>query len=123
MKLAIIGSRDFSDYEIVKQEFLKLKEVTRIISGGAKGADALAEKISNEFDIPITIYKPDWNQFGRSAGPIRNKLIISDADYVLAFWDGVSKGTKSSIDIAGKTKTDINIIYTDSTKEYDENLF
>jgi hypothetical protein len=53
---------------------------------------------------------PDWAKHGRAAGPIRNKLIISDADYVIAFWDGKSTGTLSSINIAKGLNKPLTII-------------
>jgi hypothetical protein len=99
MKLAIVGSRTFDDYEMAKAA-LKDLVITEIVSGGAKGADALAERYAKENNIPVKIFKPDWAKYGRGAGPVRNKLIVEYADKVIAFWDGASKGTKSSIDFA-----------------------
>jgi len=48
------------------------------------------------------IIKPEWNKYGKSAGYKRNSLIINEADKVVAFWKGESKGTKHSIDLAIK---------------------
>lgn len=99
MKLAIVGSRTFDNYEMVKQ-VLKDLNITEIVSGGAKGADTLAERYATENNISTTIFKPDWDKLGRAAGMIRNKQIVNYAEKVIAFWDGVSKGTKNSIDLA-----------------------
>ena len=52
MKLAVIGSRDFDDYEFLKK-ILVYHPCTQIISGGARGADSLAKKYAKEFNIPI----------------------------------------------------------------------
>lgn len=108
MKIAIIGSRSFQDYEMVKV-VLSEYSPTQIISGGAKGADSLAERYANENRIEKVIFYPDWDLHGRAAGPIRNKLIVDAADLVLAFWDGASRGTKSSIDYANKTGKKLRI--------------
>ncbi|MCK7545854.1 DUF2493 domain-containing protein, partial [Marinobacter bryozoorum] len=65
-KIAVIGSRHFTDYdrlERVLQPWLP----AHIISGGAKGADALAEQLARENKLPITVIKPDWKQYGRGA--------------------------------------------------------
>jgi len=43
---------------------------------------------------------PDWDLHGKSAGMIRNAEIVKQADEVVAFWDGSSKGTKNTIDRA-----------------------
>ena len=112
MNVAIIGSRSFTDYERA-EEFLSVLDldITRIISGGAKGADAIAERYASEHGIPITVYPADWKRYGRGAGMIRNKLIIADADVVIAFWDGASKGTKNSIELAHKAGKQVAICY------------
>lgn len=75
---------------------------SKIVSGGARGADYLGEKYANAREIPLVKYMPDWGKWGKSAGPRRNKLIVEDADEVVALWDGESPGTKNSIDLALK---------------------
>jgi hypothetical protein len=103
MKLAVVGSRDFSDYELLKSKLdiiHKTQIITLIISGGAQGADSLAEKWAKENNVKTSIFYPDWNQFGKSAGYKRNVEIVKNADAVIAFWDGTSKGTKITIDLA-----------------------
>jgi len=109
MKFAIVGSRTFENYDLVKKT-LKDLEITEIVSGGAKGADSLAEKYAKENNIPTKIFKPDWEKFGRAAGMIRNKHIIDYSEKVIAFWDGISKGTKNSIDHAKKQGKLLSIV-------------
>ena len=50
--------------------------VSEVISGGAVGSDSLAEKIAAELNVKLTIIKPEWRRFGKSAGIIRNKKIF-----------------------------------------------
>ena len=105
MKISIIGSRNFNDYLLVEStilENLELSEIKMIISGGAVGADSLGEIFAKKYNIETKIFYPDWKLFGRAAGIIRNKDIINNCDIVFAFWDGKSKGTKNSLDIAKK---------------------
>ncbi len=110
IKLAIIGGRDFQDYELVKATVAKVKsEIVAIVSGGAKGADSLAERYAREHGIPVEVYPADWNKHGRRAGFLRNQDIISACDAVIAFWDGVSAGTRSSIEIADKAGKSVHI--------------
>ena len=109
MKYAIIGSRNFSNYARLETE-LKKYDIGAIVSGGAKGADQLAEHYAQENSIPIEIIKPDWARYGKAAGVIRNREIIHTCDAVIVFWDGESKGTKSSISFAGKEKKQVTII-------------
>lgn len=103
MKLAIVGSRTFNDYEFLKQtvnSLSNIKSITHIVSGGANGADTLAEKYCLENELELIIFLPDWKKYGRSAGMIRNKDIINTCDIVIAFWDGKSRGTENSIKLA-----------------------
>jgi len=99
LKLAVVGSRTFNDYVLVR-ETLKDVDIEEIVSGGAKGADRLAERYARDFGFPTKIFKPDWEGDGKAAGFIRNKQIVLYADKVIAFWDGHSKGTKNTIDLA-----------------------
>jgi len=104
MKVAIVGSRSFSDYKIFSEFMEDLTEnkhlaIDEIISGGAKGADSLAEIYTKDKGIPIEIVKPDWNNLGKSAGLVRNRDIIMRCDVCVAFWDGESHGTKHDIDL------------------------
>lgn len=107
MNIAIIGSRNFTDYELMSSTILsyfienELNKIT-IVSGGAKGADTLAEKFAMENHLEITVFKPDWKKFGKRAGFLRNTIIIENSDIVFAFWDSISNGTKDSIEKAEK---------------------
>lgn len=111
MRLAIIGSRSFDDYALMAKELNSIHKIELIVSGGARGADSLAEKYAREKKIPTTIFKPDWNKYGRAAGMIRNKLIIESSDAVIAFWDGISPGTANSIQRARDAKKHVKIVY------------
>lgn len=115
MRYAIIGSRGFNDYNMLKRYcscFMERnKSSPTIISGGASGADSLGKQYAFENNYSYVEYLPDWNKHGKSAGYIRNKLIINDSDFVIAFWDGVSKGTKHSIDLAKEKKLPTLIVY------------
>lgn len=112
---AVVGSRDFDDYDLLKSELSKF-EITKIISGGAKGADSLAERYAAENNIPTEIYKPDWS-IGKHAGIMRNKTIVDNSDRVIAFWDGSSKGTLSSINHAKKNGKPTIIIQYNKIQE------
>lgn len=99
LRLGVVGSRTFSSYSFLCS-VLNLFDIQNIVSGGAKGADSLAAQYARENNIALIEHLPDWNQFGKSAGFIRNQKIIDDSDEIIAFWDGLSKGTKHSIDLA-----------------------
>lgn len=113
MKLAIVGTRTFSDYQKFKESMTQFGwQTDTIISGGARGADALAKQYAEENpSIKYIEYLPDWTKHGKAAGPIRNELIIKDCDMVLCFWDGASRGTASSLSIAKRLKKTTIVIY------------
>lgn len=113
MKIAIVGSRNFNNYELLKDTILNkfdIFDITEIVSGGATGADLLGAQFAKEYSIKLTEFLPDWTTYGKSAGYIRNKDIVNHADVVIAFWDGKSKGTKHSIDIAKKENKQCEVI-------------
>lgn len=113
MKLAVVGSRGFNDYELLKSKLdviHKTEVINCIVSGGAYGADTLAEKWAKENNVQTLIFLPDWNKYGKSAGFIRNELIVQNCDTVMAFWDGKSRGTKLTIELAKKYVLPIIIV-------------
>lgn len=115
MKLAIVGSRSLNNYETVKNAVNSLcgtTEVTEVVSGGTtQGVDSFAERYASEHSIPTVIFKPDWAKYGKSAGFIRNKDIVERADFVLAVWDGESRGTLDSINHACKLGKPVKIVH------------
>ncbi|WP_317855497.1 DNA-processing protein DprA [Chakrabartyella piscis] len=91
MKVAVIGSRNLS---IENLENYLPKNTTEIVSGGAKGIDTCARNYALEHNLLLKEFLPNYSEFGRAAPIRRNIEIIAYADYVLAFWDGKSKGTE-----------------------------
>ncbi len=115
MRIAIVGSRTFSDYGLLAKtifDFLApIDSTTHIISGGAKGADALGEKFAYKNGAKLTVYRPEWIKYGKSAGFLRNQLIVDSCDIVIAFWDGVSRGTADTLNKAKKAKKPILTVF------------
>jgi len=71
-----------------------------IITGGARGADELAERLAKETDTRLQVMKADWKAHGKAAGPIRNAAMAKAAGAdgrLLAYWDGKSPGTADMI--------------------------
>lgn len=103
-KVIIAGCRDYEDYNTVKayadRMLSNITDEIQIVSGGASGADALGERYAKEKGYSIKRFPADWNKYGRSAGPKRNRQMAQYADALIAFWDGVSRGTKNMIDEA-----------------------
>jgi hypothetical protein len=56
--------------------------------------------LADRLGLELIVFRPDYKRYGRGAPIVRNKQIVQESDLVLAFWDGKSRGTKSSIDFA-----------------------
>jgi len=97
--IGVIGSRSWSDYSTLK-EILDAHKPTSVVSGGAGGADSLAQRYAKERGMPIKIWYPNYNAWGRKAPLYRNANIVKDSDFIIAFWDGRSRGTKYTINLA-----------------------
>ncbi|NLN82555.1 MAG: hypothetical protein GX136_08440 [Clostridiales bacterium] len=97
MKLAIIGTRRaHADICVTILRYIP-DNVTEIVSGGARGVDKAAEELAKLLSLPIRRFLPDYARYGRIAPLRRNIEIIEYADEVIAFWDGISHGTKQAI--------------------------
>ena len=123
LRIIIAGSRDFNDYELLKKSAIEiitkktmLPDLTRIISGGARGADTLGERFANEMGLEISRFIPDWDGLGKRAGYVRNaemaKFAVEDGNYgvLIAFWDGQSRGTKHMIDLAKRYGLEVHVV-------------
>lgn len=107
MKVAVIGSRGLN---VEKLERFLPEETTEIISGGAKGIDTCAREYALTNGLKLTEFLPDYSRYGRAAPLKRNITIIENADLVLAFWDGTSRGTKYVIDQCKKRSIAVKVI-------------
>jgi len=116
-KLGVVGSRRFNDYVLLRESLepvIALHHVDTIVSGGAIGADRLAERFADEYGLKKKIYYPDlesYYPFARAAKE-RNILIVKDSNMVVAFWDGKSSGTKHTINVCNALKKECLIIPT-----------
>jgi len=107
-KIGVIGSRTFKDYELLKKELDKFPPFI-LLSGGAMGADRLAEKYATERGFEKIIHLPDKKKYGRGAYHRRNELIVADADEMVAFMTPESKGTSHSLELARKKGIPVTI--------------
>lgn len=117
MKVLVCGSRSISDPALVSQAVSQSGMTpTHIISGGARGVDRLAVEYAASHGIEFTEYLADWDRYGKRAGFMRNCVMVGTADAVIAVWDGVSAGTKHSIDYATSQGKQVFVLRPDKTK-------
>jgi len=113
VSVIIAGTRNFSDYPLMKEKLDRLRAsigVFEVVSGGAKGADFLGEMYANENELPLKIFPAEWDKYGKSAGYKRNEEMAQYAGACIAFWDGKSKGTEHMINLAKKHGIDLSVV-------------
>lgn len=127
IRLAVVGSRNFTDKSRLFMELNELRKfykITLIVSGGAKGADTFAENYAKEYGIKKLVLEADWTdmsepcrrklnssgkEYNALAGFKRNSEIVENCDALVAFWDGTSPGTRDIIDKAKLTGKKVKI--------------
>ena len=118
--LLVAGTRTFEDYNFLKEKLdhllINQKDQTiHIVSGGARGADALAEKYAKEKGYKLHIFPADWDRYGKYAGPKRNRQMhefIAQYEHrgCVCFWDGKSKGTQYNFELSKEFQTPLRTI-------------
>lgn len=93
MIVLVTGGRDFDDHAFMFGAILtihKLRPISLLVHGDARGADKLSGVIARELGIKVKPYPADWKKLGKRAGPVRNRYMHDDAcpDMVLAFPGG-----------------------------------
>lgn len=101
MRVIIAGSRGIDDYASLCTAVQRSGfPITRILSGMARGVDALALRYAEENGLPLDAFPAQWSKWGRAAGYRRNVQMARNADALIAIWDGKSPGTRHMIDVA-----------------------
>jgi len=110
MKVVITGSRHIDDDQLVRDVVEESGfEVDEVVSGGASGIDVSGEHYAKDNKLGLTYFPARWYEFGKAAGPIRNKLMAEYADALIAIWDGDSRGTRNMIEQMEKLEKPIYI--------------
>lgn len=113
----VAGGRDFNNYKLMCEKLdFYLSDISKmyniiIVSGTADGADRLGERYALERNYEVVKFPPNWNKYGKAAGPIRNKEMSEVASGCIVFWDKKSKGTRNMIETAREKNLEIKIVY------------
>jgi hypothetical protein len=78
-----------------------------IIHGAARGADLLADDYARERGLRVIRYPADWNTHKKAAGPIRNRLMLTESQphVIIAFEGGngtadmIRQGKKAGVPV------------------------
>ena len=92
MTTIISGGRD---YRLTDDDFrwLDTLGISEVVTGGCRGTDIDAFDWAWDRRIPVQIIKADWENFGISAGPRRNRRMALIAQQCVLFPGGI--GTAS----------------------------
>lgn len=110
MRVAIVGSREkylenpSAVRKMVRDYVAALPPDTVIVSGAAPGVDTYASQAGRAFGLVVVEYPADWKASPRGAGMIRNRLVVAQADRVVAFWEGHSPGTADILKLTRRAK-------------------
>lgn len=101
MRVAIVGSRHFADPERVAGYVRDLPAGSSIITGSASGVDAAATKAARSRGLPVQVMPASFDELAdASKSAARNQRLVDACDVLVAFWDGASKGTRSTVERA-----------------------
>lgn len=113
-RVIIAGSRSFEDYTLLVERMdiilSRVKDDIEIVCGMARGADTLGEQYAKFRGYKVRYFPANWDKHGKAAGYKRNEQMAQNADALVAFWDGKSRGTKSMIEIARRYNLRIRVI-------------
>jgi len=100
----VTGSRNYTDRGRLREAIIDATKRTDknvvVIQGGATGADRLAKLICKEEGIYCATLDALWDSLGRSAGVLRNQMMIDlvEVDEAIACPLPTSRGTFDMMD-------------------------
>lgn len=116
--LGIVGYRGYTDYAnfcnmifYLDQQYQLLTGIDTIASGGAPGADTLAERFCAEYGYKPLIFRPNYNEYNKFVAPLmRNTQIVDVSFKMVAFKSKQSRGTLDTIKKMLKTNRELYVI-------------
>lgn len=97
MRLLVTGGRDFKQHNKIIDELNKLEGVTLLIEGGCKGVDEICRTWAQRKGIPTMTFFPQWDTYGKAAGPIRNEWMLKFGQPTFALVFPGGEGTKNCL--------------------------
>lgn len=113
MKVGIVGSRNWTNYEMFKTYLTYYQSMfafDMIISGGATGVDAMAYRYAIEKGITFVCHPPKPEDGFPAKFTRRNLRIVEQSEIVVAFPMGPSKGTRHSISLCQRLNKPVCVI-------------
>ena len=81
-----------------------------IITGSASGVDAAATRAAREKGIPVQVLPVSFEELSDATkAAARNQRLVDACDVLVAFWDGASKGTRTTVDRALDSGKEVHV--------------
>jgi predicted Rossmann fold nucleotide-binding protein DprA/Smf involved in DNA uptake len=110
LRVAIVGSRHFSEPERVMDYVKSLPGRASIITGSASGVDAAATKAARDKGIPVQVIPASFDEMADGTkSAARNQRLVDACDVLVAFWDGSSKGTRTTVERALDSGKEVHV--------------
>jgi predicted Rossmann fold nucleotide-binding protein DprA/Smf involved in DNA uptake len=114
LRIAIVGSRRFSEPTRVTDYVNALPPRASIITGSASGVDAAATKAARAKGIAVQVIPASFDELADPArAAARNQRLVDACDVLVAFWDGSSKGTRSTVERALDSGKEVHVFIAD----------
>jgi hypothetical protein len=110
MRTIIAGGRDyyFTHADLAwLNDYHAATPITEVVCGGASGADYAGKTWAEAHGVPVKTFPANWTQYGRAAGPRRNRQMAEYADALIAFPGG--DGTANMITTARKYRLRVTL--------------
>jgi hypothetical protein len=103
-RVLITGSRTWTAVATMRAALARWRQVyphAVLVHGACRGADLMAAGIWLGWHLPVEPHPADWTTFGRSAGFLRNRLMVDlGAEVCLAFIRDHSRGAEHTAALA-----------------------
>lgn len=117
VRVLICGGRNYGNFRRVREimERLKAEGVAFVVTGGAPGADQLADREAERLGIDRVIFPANWTGRGTAAGFFRNEFMfnLTKPDKVVAFPGG--PGTAHMVRYATEYEIDVERVFDGPT--------
>jgi len=110
VRVAIVGSRHFSEPDRVTEYVNGLPARASIITGSASGVDAAATKAARARGLGVQVMPASFDEMAdASRSAARNQRLVDACDVLVAFWDGTSKGTRTTVERALDSGKEVHV--------------
>ena len=120
-KVIVAGGRDLPCNEMALKVTMKeLKKISskkneiELFTGMARGADQIPVWLGHKHGVKVRRFPAKWTdedgKYNPKAGFERNHQMGDEATHLIAFWDGMSRGTADMIGYAEKLGLTVKVL-------------